>query len=82
MVEATGDNTTQRMRIACWITKPTDTHTESLLTYCYSNAKLLHKRACANVHMYIACLVHPLAIAYCVYQFRYKIISTFSDNHD
>jgi hypothetical protein len=26
--QATDDNITRRMRIACWITKATDTHTE------------------------------------------------------
>jgi hypothetical protein len=29
---ATDDNTMRRMRIACWITKATDTHSELILT--------------------------------------------------
>jgi len=38
--QATDDNTTRRMRIACWITKATDTHTHSeyvILTAFHAN---------------------------------------------
>jgi len=51
------DDIIQRMRIACWITKATDTHlqyltlTDFLLKNGYANA--LH----CYVHKYIACLL-------------------------
>jgi len=36
--QATDDNITRRMRFACWITKATDTHSESvILTAFHSN---------------------------------------------
>jgi hypothetical protein len=31
--EATGDDVSQRMRFACWITKVTDTHSEHVILF-------------------------------------------------
>jgi hypothetical protein len=57
-IEATDDNTIQRMRFACWITKATDAHSEYVISIAfplcnngYANAPQFHAYTCT------ACLV-------------------------
>jgi len=50
------DNTIRRMRIACWITRATDTHM-LCSTHLLATATWLHVRASMLRYTYIACLV-------------------------
>jgi hypothetical protein len=43
--QATGDNIIRRMRIACWITKATDTHSEYVIIITFPRQKWLRERA-------------------------------------
>jgi hypothetical protein len=54
--QAADDNIIRRMRIACWITKATDTHTLRICnTYCFSTAKVV-TRTRLNVTSYVRCV--------------------------
>jgi hypothetical protein len=46
-----------RMRIACWIPKTTDTHSEYVILFALPQQQLLHARASMSRYTYIACLV-------------------------
>ena len=46
-----------RMRIACWITKATDTGSECLITITFPLQQWLHERASMVCYTYIACVV-------------------------
>ena len=43
--EATGDNTTRRMRFACWITKATNTRSEYIMLIAFPLQRWLRERA-------------------------------------
>jgi hypothetical protein len=43
--QATDDNIIRRMRVACWITKATDTHTESVILIAFPRQQCLGERA-------------------------------------
>jgi hypothetical protein len=43
--QVTGDNIIRRMRFACWITKATDTHSESLIFTAFPRQQWLRERA-------------------------------------
>jgi hypothetical protein len=45
------------MRIACWITKATDTHSEYLILSAFPLRQWLHERSLILRYTYIACLV-------------------------
>ena len=47
-----------RMRIACWIPKATDTHSECVIFIVFPLEQWLHERASMLRHTYIACLVY------------------------
>ena len=47
---------TWRMRIACWIPKTTDTHSEYVIFIVFPRQQLLHERASCLRHTYIPCL--------------------------
>jgi hypothetical protein len=49
--------TIQRMRIACWITKITDTHPEYVTIISFPLQIWLRKRAAVSRYKFIACLV-------------------------
>jgi hypothetical protein len=49
--------TTWRMRIACWIPKATDTHSEYAILLPFPLQQWLQKRALMLRYTYIACLV-------------------------
>ena len=42
--QSTDDNIIRRMRNVCWITKATDTHSESVNTYCFCTATVVTLR--------------------------------------
>jgi len=46
-----------RMRIACWIPKATDTHTQYVILIASPLQQWLHERALVLRYTYIACLV-------------------------
>jgi len=46
-----------RMRIACWLPKATNTHTEYLIRIAFPLQQWLHKRASLLRYIYIACVV-------------------------
>jgi hypothetical protein len=45
------------MRIACWITKATNTHSQNVIFTDFLLQTWLHKRASKLLYTYIACLV-------------------------
>ena len=49
--------TIQRVRVACWITKATDTHSEYLIVIASPLQQWLRERAPVFRYTYIACLV-------------------------
>ena len=57
-----------RMRVACWIPKATDTHSEYVTLISLPQQQYLHERASILRHTYIACLddVRKMEVA-CVY---------------
>jgi hypothetical protein len=46
-----------RMRIACWVPKSTDTHSEYVMLIAFPLQQWLHERALVLRFNYIACLV-------------------------
>ena len=58
IVEADGPQMTiRRMRIACWITKATDTHSEHVLLIAFPGLQWLQERPSVLRYTHIACLV-------------------------
>jgi len=55
--QATDDNIIWRMRIACWIAKTTDPHSEYVMFIVFPLQQWLHERAPLLRYTYIACLV-------------------------
>ena len=55
--QATDDNIIWRMRIACWIAKTTDPHSEYVMFIAFPLQQWLHERAPVLRYTYIACLV-------------------------
>jgi hypothetical protein len=56
-IQATDDDIVRRMRLACWITKATDTHSEYVIFIAFPRQQWLHERASILRYTYIACLV-------------------------
>ena len=54
--QSADDITIGRMRIACWITKATDTHLLIFNTYCFSTARVV-RRTRPNVTFVLSCLM-------------------------
>jgi hypothetical protein len=50
-----------RMRIACWVTKATDTHPEYVIVIAFPLQQQLHERAPMLRHTHLAC---PVFICY------------------
>jgi len=46
-----------RMRIACWIPKATDTHSEYVIIIAFPLQQYLHERASMERYTHIACFV-------------------------
>jgi hypothetical protein len=55
--QAIDDNITLRMRIARWISKATDTHSEYVILIAFPLQKWLHERTSILRYTYIVCLV-------------------------
>ena len=55
-----------RMRIACWITKATDTHSECVILIAFLPQPWLHERVSVLRYTYIACLVLIYCLPVCV----------------
>jgi len=55
--ETTDDNRRRLMRVACWITKATDTHSECIIPIAFSRQQWLIERARMLRYTYIAFLV-------------------------
>jgi hypothetical protein len=53
--EAADDNRIRRMRIACWITKATDTHSECVTPMAFSTSTVV-TRTRLSVTLYVHCL--------------------------
>jgi hypothetical protein len=61
--QATDDNTIQRMRFACWITKATDTHSEYVILIVFPRQQWLRERPSVLRYTYIACLVCSIGVS-------------------
>jgi hypothetical protein len=46
-----------RMRIVCWVTKATNTHSECVILTAFTRRQWLHESASVLRYTYIACLV-------------------------
>jgi hypothetical protein len=57
--QATDDNTIGRVRLACWITKATDTHLEYAKLVAFSTATVA-ARTCLTGTLYVHCLAFIL----------------------
>jgi hypothetical protein len=53
--QATDDNIIRRNRIACWITKATDTHSEYVILIAFARQQCLRERA-SMLRLYVHCL--------------------------
>ena len=49
--------TVRLMRIACWVTKATETHSEYVIRVAFPRQQWLHERDSLVGYTYIACLV-------------------------
>ena len=56
-----------RMRIACWIPKATNTHSEYVILIAFPLQQWLHERASVLRHTYIACIVNFSIINWSVF---------------
>jgi hypothetical protein len=55
--QATDDNIIRRMRVACWITKATDTHTKYVILIAFPRQQWLHESTSMLRYAYIASLI-------------------------
>jgi hypothetical protein len=55
--QSTDDNIIWRMRIACWITKATETHTGFVILIAFLLKQWLHERVSVLWYMYLVCFV-------------------------
>jgi hypothetical protein len=61
--QATDENITRHMRIACWITKPVDTQAEYVIFIAFPRQKLLREHA-SICRLYVHCLacINPQSV--------------------
>jgi len=55
--QAAYDNIIRRMRITCWITKATNTHSQCVIFMAFPLQQWLYERASILLYTYVACLV-------------------------
>ena len=55
------------MRIACWIPKATNTHSEYVIRVAFPLQQRLHERASVLLYTYIACIVYFSIINWSVF---------------
>ena len=60
--EATDDNEVWRMRVACWITKVTDTHSRHIILIAFPRQQWLNERASLLRHTYTGYVVVPFSV--------------------
>ena len=60
--QATDDNIISRMRIACWMTKATNTHSEYLTLIVFFPLQTWLQRKCLNITLYAHYLFCPLFV--------------------
>jgi hypothetical protein len=70
-IQETDENVIRRMRIAYWITKATETHSECIILPDFPRQQWLRERASTLRHTYMACLFNFYVILcncarYCV----------------
>jgi hypothetical protein len=70
--QATDDNITRRMRIACWISKATNTHSEHVILIAFPQQHWLRERT-STLHLYVHCL------SFCVALFLFMYLFLFSE---
>jgi hypothetical protein len=66
-----------RMRIACWVTEATDTHSEYVILIALSRQQWSHEHSSSLRYTYIACL----SIAETVFTARYDLILKYSSDY-
>ena len=54
--QAADDNISRRTRMACWVTKATDLHSECIIVISFPSRQWLHEHASALRYTYVACL--------------------------
>jgi hypothetical protein len=54
--QVTDDNTIRRTRFACWVTKATDTHLESVIIIAFARQQWLRERD-SVLRMYVHCFL-------------------------
>jgi hypothetical protein len=57
--QAADDNIIRRVRIACWITETTDTHSEYVILNVFPRQKWLRERISMSRYTHIACFALP-----------------------
>jgi hypothetical protein len=62
--QATCDSIIRRMRIECWIPKPTNTYSEYVILSAFLLQQWLHERAPVLLCIYVACLVSYSTLTY------------------
>ena len=55
--QATDDDVTRRMRVACWIAEATKAHSEYIILIAFPLQQWLHRHFSLLRHTYIACIV-------------------------
>jgi hypothetical protein len=64
---ASDENRIRRMRIACWITKATDTHSEYVILTAFPLLSLVAQtRLDVNVYTYMTCLIRIFLVLLCM----------------
>ena len=64
--QTTDDSITRRTRIACWIPKATNTHSEYVILIAFPLQQRLHERASVLRYTYIGCLVNRKIASLCL----------------
>ena len=78
--QPTDDNIIRRMRIACWITTATDTHSEYVILIAFPLQPWLRERAPLLLYPHIVCLVTQaeLKILLHIFLSLASVLSSFS----
>ena len=65
-VEASDDSALLRMRLACWITKATDTHSEYVTTYSSTTSTVVTRTRLSVIVRGLSCVLQfPWVARYC-----------------
>jgi hypothetical protein len=69
--------TLQRMRIACWVPKATNTHANYFMLIVFPLQQWLHERTSMSRYTHIVCLVRVIVCMYVIVLFPYNLIPEF-----